>query len=68
MKATTTTVSWDAASKKWHVRVQIGEEVINRPIDGLDRDANEDELRSKAVAVATDEGYEVDRAQVAVTR
>jgi len=68
MKATTTAVDWDAAANKWHVRIQIGEEVIKRPLAGVDRNASESDLRGKAVAVAKDEGYDVDPAQVAIAR
>ena len=68
MKAEKTTVQWDPAKKEWHVRVQIGEEVIKRALSKTPRDASEDVLRSKAVETAKDEGYEVDAAQVAIQR
>jgi hypothetical protein len=68
MKAEKTTVNWDAAKKEWHVRVQIGEEVIKRTLSKTPQDASEDVLRSRAVETAKDEGYEVDAAQVAIQR
>jgi hypothetical protein len=68
MKAEKTTVNWDPAKKQWHVRVQIGEEVIKRVLDKTPQDASEDLLRSRAVETAKDEGYEVDAAQVAIQR
>jgi hypothetical protein len=68
MKAEKTTVNWDPAKKQWHVRVQIGEEVIKRALDKTPQDAPEDLLRSRAVETAKDEGYEVDAAQVAIQR
>ena len=68
LKAEKATVNWDPAKKEWHVRVQIGEEVIKRPLSKTPRDASEDVLRSQAVETALDEGYEVDAAQVVIQR
>jgi hypothetical protein len=58
----------DPAKKQWHVRLQIGEEVIKRALAKTPQDAPEDVLRSRAVETAKDEGYEVDAAQVAIQR
>ena len=63
-----TSVEWDANKKQWHVRLQIGEEVIKRPFPKTAQDANEDSLRSQAVATAKDEGYTVDASAVAIVR
>lgn len=68
IKATKASVDWDAHKKQWHVRVQIGEEVIKRPLAKTAQDANEEALRSQAVATAKDEGYEVDPTTVAIVR
>ena len=68
IRATKATVDWDPQKKQWHVRVQIGEEVIKRPLVKTAQDANEDALRSKAVETAKDEGYEVDPTTVAIVR
>jgi hypothetical protein len=68
LKAEKASVAWDAAKKQWHVRVQIGEEVIRRPLPKTPHDAAEEVLRGKAVQTANDEGYEVDPAQVAIQR
>jgi len=68
IRATKATVDWDPQKKQWLVRVQIGEEVIRRPLQKTARDANEDALRSQAVATAKDEGYEVDPSTVAIVR
>jgi hypothetical protein len=68
MKAEKTTVNWDSAKKEWHVRIQIGEEVMKRALSKTPQDASEDVLRSKAVETAKDEGYDVDAAQVAIQR
>src|SRR5262249_1775842 len=67
LKAEKTTVTWDADKKQWHVRVQIGEEVIKRPLKSS-HEASEDDLRSRAVQIAKDEGYEVDASKIAVQR
>jgi hypothetical protein len=68
IRATKATVGWDPQKKQWHVRVQIGEEVIKRPLGKTAQDADEETLRSKAVATAKDEGYEVDPSMVAIVR
>jgi hypothetical protein len=67
-QATKATVDWDPNKKEWHVRVQIGEEVIKRPLPKTPKDANEETLRSQAVATAKDEGYTVDPASIAIMR
>jgi hypothetical protein len=67
-QATKATVDWDPNKKQWHVRVQIGEEVIKRPLPKAAQDTNEDSLRSQAVETAKDEGYAVDPATVAIVR
>jgi len=67
-KVTGATVNWDKDKKVWHVRVQVGEEVIRRPLPKTAQDATEDVLRSKAVTVAKDEGYDVEPSQVTVER
>src|ERR1700730_11852478 len=64
MKAEKTTVNWDPAKKEWHVRIQIGEEVIKRALSKTPQDASEDVLRSKAVETAKEEGYKMDGARV----
>jgi hypothetical protein len=68
IQATKATVDWDPNKKQWHVRVQIGEEVIKRPLSKTAQDANEDTLRSQAVATAKDEGYAVDPSAVEIVR
>jgi hypothetical protein len=61
-------VAWDSEKKVWRVRIQIGEEVIKRPAGKTAADADDDALRSLAVATAADEGYGLDPAQVTITR
>ena len=68
LKADKAAVNWDTAKKRWVVRLQMGEEVIKRPAPKTPRDANDDLLRSLAVATAKDEGYELDTSSVTVAR
>ncbi len=68
IRATKATVDWDPQKKRWHVRLQIGEEVIKRPLSKTAQDSNEQALRSQAVAAAKDEGYEVDPSTIAIVR
>jgi hypothetical protein len=68
IRATKATVAWDPHKKQWQVRVQIGEEVIKRPLGNTAQNADEEALRSKAVATAHDEGYEVDPSTVVIVR
>ena len=66
--ATKATVDWDPRDNHWHLRIQIGEEVIKRKLDSTDRDGDADKLKVQAVAAAKDEGYEVDPAAVTINR
>jgi hypothetical protein len=68
LKADKAVVNWEPAKKQWVIRVQSGEEVIKRPSPKTPRDAQEDVLRSLAVATAKDEGYELDISSVTVAR
>lgn len=67
MKADRVDVSWDAAKKKWLVRVEVGAEVIRRYCN-QPKDADEQALRTLAVNTATDEGYESDAISISVRR
>jgi hypothetical protein len=68
LKADGAVVNWEPAKKCWVIRLQSGEEVIKRPSRKTPRDANDDLLRSLAIATAQDEGYELDASSVTVTR
>ena len=67
IKAGSAKVGWDPAKKAWLVRIQVGEEVIKRPLK-KPIDADESLLRSMALEAAKEEGYEVDPASVSVVR
>ena len=68
LKADKAAVNWEAAKKRWVVRLQSGEEVIKRPAPKTPRDANDDVLRTLAIKTAQEEGYELDATSVTVGR
>ncbi len=63
MKADRVEVSRDEQGKKWLIRIQVGEEVIRRH-STESKDADQATMRSAALKAATDEGYEVDPANI----
>lgn len=67
MRADQVEVLWDDKKNKWMIRIQAGDEVIQRPSD-LPKDANEQALRAAAGTTLKDEGYEAEAASVAVRR
>lgn len=66
--ATKASVDWDAHDNHWHVRIQVGEEVIKRRLDSAVQDTDADTLKTNAVACAKDEGYAVDPGAITVNR
>jgi hypothetical protein len=68
VRASSATVDWSPKDKKWHVHIQVGAEVIKRPLADTPQDASDDTLRSAAVEEAKGEGYEVDPAKVTIAR
>ena len=69
-KADRAEVRWDLRKKRWHIRIQVGEEVIKRAASGNRpaRDAGDEVLRSMAVETAHSDGYELDPAAVTIAR
>ncbi len=61
-------VTWDADKKHWVIRFQIGAEVIKRPGLKTARDADDESLRSLAVKIAQDDGYQLSPTAVTVSR
>jgi len=66
LRAKSAQVHWDDHKKHWTVEIQFGAEVIKRSVPHLARPAAADELKSQAVAIGRDEGYELDPTQVVV--
>ena len=66
LKANSANVHWDDHRKHWTVEIRFGAEVLKRPIPKASRPAAPDELRSQAVAIGRDEGYDLDPAQIVV--
>ena len=67
VRADSVEVSWDQAKSNWLVRIVAGEEAIRRHCDAS-KSADDQLLRSTALATARDEGYEADPAQVTIRR
>jgi hypothetical protein len=67
MQADSVEVLWDDEKRKWVVRIQAGDEVINRHSDAP-KNADELALRSAAQNVMRDEGYDVDTSRISVRR
>ena len=66
--ATKASVDWDAHDNRWHVRIQVGEEVIKRRLDSAAEGTDADTLKGKAVACAKDEGYDVAPGTITISR
>jgi hypothetical protein len=60
-------VSWDAASSKWLVRIEIGEEVVRRHCK-LPKDADDQALHAAVQQTVVDEGFEADPSRVTIRR
>jgi hypothetical protein len=65
MRADQAQVSWDEKNKNWLVRIKIGEEVIRRHSKSA-KNTDDQTLRSLAVKVAQEEGYELEPGKVSV--
>ena len=66
LKANSARVEWDSAKKRWEVHIQVGAEVIKRPLASETMDSSADNVRRKAVETARDEGYELDPENVQI--
>ena len=64
--ASSASVEWSSTHNRWEVHIHVGAEVIKRPVKDHAGDAGADALRSKAVEIARDEGYELNAANVTV--
>ncbi|HXK03987.1 MAG TPA: hypothetical protein VMS37_16405 [Verrucomicrobiae bacterium] len=66
LKASSAKVHWDDHHKHWTVEIAFGAEVVKRPIPNAAKPAAAEELKSQAVAIGRDEGYDLDPAQIVV--
>lgn len=66
LRANNAKVEFNAAKKRWEVHIQVGAEVVKRPIAKHTEESGEQALKAQAVATARDEGYELDPATVAI--
>ena len=70
LRANTAKVHWDDHRKHWTVEIQFGSEVLKRPISKPSNPsaspAEIEDLKSQAVAIGRDEGYDLDPAQIEV--
>lgn len=66
LKANSARVEWDSAKKRWEVHIQVGAEVIKRPLTSETMDSSADNVRRKAVETARDEGYELNPENVQI--
>ena len=65
LRADQARVGWNPEKKRWEVRIQVGSEVMKRPIP-QPHETGEADLKVQAVATAKDEGYELDPGHVVV--
>jgi hypothetical protein len=68
LRADNAKMQWDSVKKRWHVEIQVGAEVIKRPVLKCLEAIADDALRGRAVEIAKDEGYELDAARVSIVR
>ncbi len=68
LKANNAQVEWDSQKKRWEVHIEVGAEVIKRPLPDHTLESGDDAVRQQAVATANDEGYELDPQTVSIAR
>jgi hypothetical protein len=68
VKANNAKVEWDSAKKRWEVHIEVGAEVIKRPLAEQTVDSGDDAIRRAAVEIASDEGYDLDPANVEIVQ
>ena len=61
-------MSWDGEKRGWVVRVIVGEEVIKRRCRDVSQAATDEELRTAALRVAADEGFDLAPEAVAIRK
>jgi hypothetical protein len=66
LRADHASIGWNPQKKRWEVRLQVGAEVMKRPLAGTASQADLGALKAQAVEIAKDEGYTLDAANVSV--
>ena len=66
VRANNAKVEWNEDKKRWEVHIQVGAEVVKRPIPKHTEESGEQALKDAAMATARDEGYDLDPANVAI--
>jgi hypothetical protein len=61
-------MQWDSGKKQWYVDIQVGAEVIKRPLLKCLEATADQALRVRAVEIAKDDGYELDTTSVSIVR
>jgi len=67
MQADRVEVLWDSAKSKWLVRIEAGDEVLRRPFSAS-KNADDQSLRTEALKLVQDEGYQADAAKITLSR
>jgi hypothetical protein len=67
MRADRVEVTWDEAKSNWLVRIATGEEVIRRHCK-IPKGSDEQTLRSAALKIVQDEGYDPDPTNITIQR
>jgi hypothetical protein len=68
LQADSAKMQWNSGKKQWHVDIQVGAEVIKRPLLKCLEATADEALRARAVEIAKDEGYELDAGRVSIVR
>lgn len=68
VRANSAKIDCDPKDKRWHVHIQVGAEVIKRPLEKCTGETAEDALRAEAVETAKAEGYDLEPAKVTIQR
>jgi hypothetical protein len=65
LRADQAKITWNSDKKHWEVRIWVGGEVVKRALAGAAQ-ADEAALKTQALAIAQDEGYTLDPANVSI--
>jgi hypothetical protein len=69
IRAQNATVEWDEQKKRWEVHIQVGAEVIKRPVPKSVQNTDDFQiLKAQAVEISKDEGYDLTPEQVDVVQ